>query len=167
MFKSVTGPVLLAVALCLSMDESLALQVGTPAPTCLMKQFQDGSPMAIQAYRGQVVYLDFWASWCGPCLQSMPFMDEMQARLGERGLNVIALNLDEDPNDALVFLEQHPVKLRIASTEGDSCPTRYEVQAMPSSFLIDRQGVIRHIELGFKKGQSAEILQRVEALLAE
>jgi len=146
---------------------AMALPTGVAAPSCLMKQMGDGSPIDIQSYRGQVVYLDFWASWCGPCLQSMPFMDDMQARLGQRGLHVIALNLDEDEKDAVTFLQQHPVKLQMARTENDSCPTRYEVQAMPSSFLIDRKGVVRHIEMGFKKGESAQLFNRIEGLLAE
>ncbi len=147
--------------------EARALQTGMAAPACVMKRMGDGSSIDIQSYRGKVVYLDFWASWCGPCLQSMPFMNDMQARLGSRGLNVIALNLDEDAKDAMTFLEQHPAKLEIARTESDSCPIRYEVQAMPSSFLIDRKGVIRHIETGFKQGESAELFNRIEGLLAE
>lgn len=144
-----------------------ALDTGSAAPSCVMKNFDDGAPIDLAAYRGKVVYLDFWASWCGPCLQSMPFMDEMQAQLGSKGLQILALNLDEDPNDAKAFLEKQPVKLKIVSTQDDSCPTRYGVSAMPSSFLIDRKGVIRHIETGFRKSDAATLRKRVEALLAE
>lgn len=159
--------VLLGLSLCLGFTQSYALQTGIPAPACIMKTFNEGKPLDIEAYRGRVVYLDFWASWCGPCLQSMPFMDDMQKRLGNRGLSVLALNLDDDVNDAKTFLDQHPNTLQIARTEDGSCPEHYEIQAMPSSFLIDRKGIIRHIEFGFKKGGSAELLKRVESVLAE
>ncbi|MGI9211825.1 MAG: TlpA disulfide reductase family protein [Methylococcaceae bacterium] len=167
MIKIKFAHVLLRMSLCLWVTQTYALQTGTLAPACLMKTFDEGKPLDIEAYRGRVVYMDFWASWCGPCLQSMPFMDDMQQRLGHRGLSVIALNLDDDVNDAKTFLKQHPNTLQIARTEDGSCPERYEVQAMPSSFLIDRKGIIRHIEFGFKKGGSAELLKRVESVLAE
>ncbi|MGI9212339.1 MAG: TlpA family protein disulfide reductase [Methylococcaceae bacterium] len=159
--------VLFTLSLCLGFSESYALQTGIQVPSCIMKTLNEGTPLDIEAYRGRVVYLDFWASWCGPCLQSMPFMDDMQKRLGSRGLSVIALNLDDDANDARNFLIQHPNTLQIARTEDNSCPNRFEVQAMPSSFLIDRKGIIRHIEFGFKKGGSSELSKRIEAVLAE
>ncbi len=144
-----------------------ALETGSTAPSCVMKNFADGAPVELAAYKGKVVYLDFWASWCGPCLQSMPFMDEMQAQLGSQGLQILALNLDEEPADAKAFLEKQPVKLKIVTTQDDSCPTQYGISAMPSSFLIDRKGIIRHIETGFRKSDAATLRKRVEELLAE
>lgn len=83
------------------------------------------------------------------------------------GVIVIALNLDDDADDARNFLIQHPNTLQIARTEDNSCPNHFEVQAMPSSFLIDRKGIIRHIEFGFKKGGSSEQSKRIEVVLAE
>lgn len=167
MFKKNLNIAVLASLLSGFVSVANALEIGVAAPSCVLKNFGDGTPIDLAALRGKVVYLDFWASWCGPCLQSMPFMDEMQAQLGAKGLQMLAVNLDEDPSDAKTFLDKHPVKLKIAATEDDSCPTAYQVEAMPSSFLIDRKGNIRHIELGFHKGDSAAIRKRVEQLLSE
>jgi len=154
-------------ALASFLTQAQALETGAKAPACLMQNFTDDKPLDLAAYSGKVVYLDFWASWCGPCLQSMPFMDEVQAQLGPRGLQVVAINLDENHADAQQFLDNHPVNIHVVTTQDDSCPNKYGVQAMPSSFLIDRKGNVRYIQTGFRKGETSEIRERLEKLLSE
>ncbi len=144
-----------------------ALEPGQPAPNCSLKTWSGDAPLDLSQYKGKVVYLDFWASWCGPCNQSMPFLSELQEQLKGQGFEVVAVNVDENRQDADDFLANHPAKLTHAIDSNGQCPSSYEVMAMPSSYLIDRQGQVRHIQLGFRPSDSTEIRNRTIALLAE
>lgn len=143
-----------------------AIEPGSPAPACELKKLTDGSEVSVNQ-PGKVVYVDFWASWCGPCAQSMPFMNETSEQLKSKNFEVIAINLDEDVQAAREFLEKYPVKFTIATNPDGQCPQLFDVQAMPSSYLIDRSGKIRHIQLGFHEAEKALIREKIEKLLAE
>lgn len=121
-------------------QHAYALQTGTLPLACIMNTFDEVKPLDIEANSGCVVYMDFRASWCKPCWQSMPFMDDIQ---------------------------QHLNTVQLVRTEDQSYPECHEVQAMPSPFLRHRKGITRHIEFRFKKGGFAELLMRVESVLAE
>ena len=97
----------------------------------------------LSAYRGRVVYLDFWASWCGPCKQSFPWMQTMKDTYDRQGLTVIAVNLDMDRADADKFLERFRPTFEGRFDPKGKIAIFYKVQAMPSSVLIDRHGVTR------------------------
>lgn len=146
---------------------SQAAEVGSVAPLCDLNTFKSGSPLDLSQYRGKVVYLDFWASWCGPCAQSMPFMNEIDGQLKKQGLEVIGVNLDENREDADAFLARHPVSFTIAASPTGQCPSQFGVMAMPSSYLIDRHGKIRRVQLGFHEAERADIRNAILALLAE
>jgi peroxiredoxin len=87
--------------------------------------------------------------------------------LAGRGLHVVAVNLDEKPTEAKDFLSKHPVHFAVATDGGENCPQSFGVKGMPSSYLIDRQGVVRHVHLGFRAGESEQLRELVERLLAE
>ncbi|WP_045226295.1 TlpA family protein disulfide reductase [Methyloterricola oryzae] len=144
-----------------------AMDAGTAAPACELETFKGAKATELSRYRGKVVLLDFWASWCGPCAQSMPFLDELQKQLGPKGLQVLAVNLDDNRQDAESFLSKHPVQIDVMSDGAGACPGRFGVEIMPSSYLIDRKGNIRHIQLGFHKDEGPKIRQSIEKLLAE
>jgi peroxiredoxin len=163
---STVNPCLLATILAMAAPTAQAAGIGTPIPACNLKNLTDGKALSL-AKPGKVVYVDFWASWCGPCGQSMPFLNDMHEQLQSKNFEVVAVNLDENRQDAEAFLEQHPVKFPIAVDADGECPSAFGVQAMPSSYLIDRQGKIRHIQLGFHQSESADIRRKVESLLAE
>jgi peroxiredoxin len=115
------------------------LHAGTPAPVLQAKDLQ-GKAFALDGLKGKVVLLDFWASWCGPCRKSFPFIDALQSRYGARGLQVVGVSLDEDLSAVTAFLERTPVKFTILSdTTGKSAET-FGVVAMPTAFLIDQEG---------------------------
>lgn len=116
---------------------------------------------------GKVVYVDFWASWCVACLASFPFMEQMQQDLGPKGLQVLAVNMDQRPADAQRFLASHRVKFPIALGANEDCAKRFGVSAMPSTFFVDRTGRIRAIHSGFRPGEAGAIRATVERLLAE
>jgi thiol-disulfide isomerase/thioredoxin len=104
----------------------------------------------LSAYRGKVVVVDFWASWCVPCRRSFPWMNEMQKKYGDDGLVIVGVNMDAEPGEAARFLADFPADFRIAYDPGGDLATKFDVIAMPSSYLFDRDGqeVARH--LGFK-----------------
>jgi thiol-disulfide isomerase/thioredoxin len=118
-------------------------------------------------YKGKVVYVDFWASWCGPCAQSFPFMNKMQGDLQAKGLEIVGVNLDEEPTEAKAFLEKTPAKFAVMADASGQCPQEFGVKAMPSSYLIDRKGVIRHVHLGFKPSEASQLREQVNSLLDE
>lgn len=121
--------------------------------------------VTLKQFRGQIVYLDFWASWCGPCKQSFPFMNAMQRKYSSLGLRVVAVNLDEAAADAERFLRAVPAEFTIAFDSGGTSPKQYAIKGMPSSVLIGRDGKILFIHQGFKKTDEAELERAiVEAL---
>ncbi len=117
--------------------------------------------------RGQVVYVDFWASWCGPCRISFPILDEIRAELGERGFEVLAINVDEYPEDALEFLNELPVSYPVLYDAEGATPEAFGIIGMPTGFLIDRSGTVYKVHQGFRKSDGkklrAEILELLES----
>ncbi|QGU31868.1 TlpA disulfide reductase family protein [Thermochromatium tepidum] len=149
---------------------SMAIQAaepGTPAPSCRVPTLSGHSSVDPSASRAKVVYLDFWASWCGPCAQSFPVLDQLQSELGGQGFEVIAINLDEEPQEALGFLQRHPVHFTIGADPEGRCPRLYGVKGMPTSYLIDRAGRIREVHEGFKTSDTAKRRAQIESLLSE
>ncbi|MBD3669985.1 MAG: TlpA family protein disulfide reductase, partial [Gammaproteobacteria bacterium] len=92
-----------------------------------------GKKVKLSSYRGKVVYLDFWASWCAPCRESFPWMREMQSRYYKQGLRVIAINLDKDPDQVREFLREYKVNFPIALDPKGSVATNSGLRAMHSS----------------------------------
>jgi thiol-disulfide isomerase/thioredoxin len=101
-------------------------------------------------YRGNVVVLDFWASWCTPCHRSFPWWNSMHAKYADEGLVIIGVNLDNEPDAALAFLEEFPASFKIYYDTDKELAREFGVQAMPSSYIIGRNGEIFAKHFGFK-----------------
>lgn len=144
-----------------------AASVGQPAPAFERIPLKGGEPIALENYLGQVVYLDFWASWCGPCRLSMPMLNKMYEELSGQGFTVLAVNLDAYIDEALKFLKKHPVTYPVVRDTGGVLPQLYGMNGMPTAYLIDRRGKVRYIHHGFKRGDMPEIRHAVETLLRE
>jgi cytochrome c biogenesis protein CcmG/thiol:disulfide interchange protein DsbE len=140
-----------------------ALSVGDEAPLFVLPPAQ-GAPVALAALRGRVVYVDFWASWCGPCRRSFPWMSDIQRRYGDRGLAVVAINVDAKRDDAARFLRQYPADFTVVYDSAGNTPAAYEVKAMPSSYLVDPAGRIAWMEHGFLDEHRALVEERIRAL---
>jgi thiol-disulfide isomerase/thioredoxin len=119
----------------------------------------------LDAYRGKVVLLDFWASWCAPCRSSFPWMNEMQEKYADDGLVVIAVNLDNERGEAADFLEQNPAGFEIAYDPERSMARAFGVDSMPNSFLIDRSGRVRAQHRGFRVADQAAYESAIVELL--
>jgi thiol-disulfide isomerase/thioredoxin len=161
-----------AVLPCLTLFLSSAISVQaaeTPraAPACALTAFNNTQGIDLQQFKGSVVYVDFWASWCGPCAESFPFMNNLHKELKDRGLQVLGINLDENIEDAKLFLEKHPAGFTVVTDANQQCAKDFDVKGMPSSYLIDRSGMIRHVHLGFRPGEAQEFRALVEQLLTE
>jgi cytochrome c biogenesis protein CcmG, thiol:disulfide interchange protein DsbE len=124
-------------------------------------------PLDLTSLRGRVVYLDFWASWCGPCRQSFPWMETMKSTYGAQGLEIITVNLDRDRADADRFLKQFHPTFDLRFDPKGELAEQYKVQGMPSSVLIDRHGVTRFMHVGFRPVDGAIYEAQLRELLAE
>ncbi len=121
----------------------------------------DGHNIKLSDFRGQVVYVDFWASWCKPCRKSFPFMNNLQKKYGKQGLKVIAINLDSDKGAAKRFLKKNPAKFTIAYDTENKTPELYGLMVMPTTYLVDRQGNLVDVHKGFKQSQTAKVEKTV------
>lgn len=113
-------------------------------------------------YRGRVVYLDFWASWCGPCRQSLPALEALQKQYDPEDFSVIAINVDETPQIALSFLEDYPVTYTVLFSDNPKVQRSYNLVGLPSSFLIDQRGEI----IGSFQGFHPEHIERLKKAIA-
>ncbi len=121
----------------------------------------------IDNFLGKVTYLDFWASWCGPCRLSLPALYALYKELRNEGLEVVAVSVDVVDEDSLDFLKRYPVSYPVAiDTTGDIARS-YSVGGMPSGYLIDRTGVIRAVHVGFKRGDEEKLRLEIMELLEE
>ena len=155
------------VSLIASLESANAYGVepGQTVPPCSLATLGSNNAVDPAQLRGQVVYVDFWASWCPPCARAFPFMNALAREFGDRGLRVVGVNVDEDPRDAERFLGTHPAIFTVARDTSGQCPRAFGVEAMPSSFLIDQDGVIRHVQFGFRPQDARDIHGRIEQLL--
>jgi thiol-disulfide isomerase/thioredoxin len=142
-----------------------ALGPGSRAPAIQLKDLS-GKDFRWGALSGKVVLVDFWASWCGPCKQELPVLEELYKKYRARGFEVIGINQDEDPANASKFLRRSPLSFAVLHDRGRSVAAAYAPQKMPSSYLIDRQGLVRYVHAGFKADDVAGLEREINTLLA-
>jgi thiol-disulfide isomerase/thioredoxin len=144
---------------------SLAATAPRAVPDCAVSLPQGQTNL--HQFAGKVVYVDFWASWCVSCLASFPFMEQLQRELGPQGLQIVAVNMDENAADARRFLSTHKPSFPIALGNNSQCAKQFGVNAMPSTFFVDRNGNIRGVHAGFHPGEAATIRATIQNLLKE
>jgi peroxiredoxin len=127
----------------------------------------DGKRVSLNQLRGRVVLLDFWATWCPPCREELPYLDILQETFGKQGFAVLAVNIDNEIENAREFLKLHDIKLNPLWDEQKKVVAKYDIAEMPTTILIDKNGVIRHIYAGFETEQYIEYKQIIQKLLRE
>lgn len=127
----------------------------------------DAGPIRLDAYRGKVVYLDFWASWCGPCKKSFPWMSALQQRHAGAGLQVLAINLDARREDAAAFLSRVNAGFTVAYDQAGGTGVAYRIKGMPSSALIGRDGKLLWLHTGFNDNDLPALEARIKAALQQ
>ncbi len=121
----------------------------------------------LQQLSGKVVLLDFWASWCGPCRKSFPWLNQMQQQYGAAGLVILAINEDEERADAELFLKKYPAQFRLLFDPKGELASQYQLQGMPTSILLDRKGQIRFSHAGFFDSKTTDYEREIQQLLQE
>jgi len=144
-----------------------AEMVGQKVPFCPAKINASEQNIDFEKYRGKVILIDFWATWCPPCKQSMPFLNALRNELVSQGFEIIAINVDDDREGALAFLKAYPVDYLLGFDSSGVCPSTFDVKAMPSSYFIDKQGRVRDIHLGYRENDQRYIRNKITELLAE
>jgi thiol-disulfide isomerase/thioredoxin len=141
--------------------------VGQMAPAVTLPVLAGTGEVSLAALRGKVVYLDFWASWCGPCRVSFPQLDQLRQELGSDGFEVLAINLDDVESDALQFLAAVPVSYLVVRDAQGVTPQAYGILGMPTGYLIDREGVVRDVHQGYRKSDGAKLRAAIVELLGD
>lgn len=130
-------------------------------------QFGFADDLNLAAYKGKVVYLDFWASWCSPCRQSFPWMKELQAAKGKEGLVIIAVNVDQEKKLADTFLAEFSPNFKIVFDPSGQLATEFKVAGMPSAYILDRDGKPRFKHIGYHHEKRSQYEQEIQTLLDE
>lgn len=136
--------------------------VGKAAPDAEFAPLRGEEALKLSAFRGKVVLLDFWASWCAPCKEELPLLNEMAGRLSSKGIEFIGISIDEEKDDAERFLEQKKSwKLKLGHDPEQAGAKLFNPPKMPTSYVIDREGVVQHVNAGFERAD----IKKVEAQL--
>jgi peroxiredoxin len=136
------------------------------APTFTLPS-RGGDNVSLGQLKGRVVMLNFWASWCGPCRQEMPLLDQMHKRYSALGFTLVGVNVDANSKDAEDWLSKTPVSFPVLFDRDSKVSAMYDVKAMPSTVFIDRKGNVRYLHKGYKPGDEGEYLNQIRALLKE
>jgi peroxiredoxin len=137
------------------------------APDFSLPQLAAPGEITLNEYHGDVVYVTFWASWCVPCREEMPFLSALWQRHREKGLQVIGINVDEDVEAARKFALDFDIEFPLVWDEDRAISKLYHVAGYPSHYVIDRRGKVRYSALGFNETDTLAVTQEVAALLAE
>ena len=166
MNKHLISKLLLMVFFILPLSVS-AISVGETVPSFKARTIDGSKSLALEDYRGKVVLLDFWASWCPPCLKSLPKYNDLRREIGTANFEIVAVNVDENTDDARKFLQKHPVSYPIAKDPKGILPGVFGVKAMPTSYLIDRNGVVQYVHAAFKEGDIEILRAEIQKLIAK
>ncbi|HKT74228.1 MAG TPA: TlpA disulfide reductase family protein [Steroidobacteraceae bacterium] len=158
--------VTLAAALLLSVPVMGAADPSGPAPQFTLAS-RTGKDLSLAQYRGQVVMLNFWASWCGPCRQEMPLLESIYKKYNKMGFVLIGVNVEPDSAKAEEWLKQTPVSFPIVFDKDSKVSKAYDVAGMPSTIFIDRKGNLRVLHRGYKPGDENEYLDKIRTLIRE
>jgi thiol-disulfide isomerase/thioredoxin len=156
----------LAVALLAALP-ALATTTSAPAPEFRLSQRGSATPISLADFRGQVVMLNFWASWCGPCREEMPILEGIHRKYKPLGFTLLGVNVEPDAKAAEAFLKATPVSFPVVYDPDSKVSRLYEVAGMPSTVIVDRKGTVRYVHRGYKPGDENEYLNQIRALVRE
>jgi peroxiredoxin len=155
----------LAAALSLTLP-AVAGTAGGPAPQFTLSS-RSGKNVSLAQYKGQVVMLNFWASWCGPCRQEMPLLESIYKKYNKLGFTLLGVNVEPDSKAANDWLKDTPVSFPVLYDSDSKVSKLYDVGGMPSTVIIDRSGKLRMVHRGYKPGDENEYLDSIRSLIRE
>ena len=150
-----------------AINQAPALMIGEPAPDFEFSSLMKSGEQAVKLsdYRGKVIYLDFWASWCKACLRSMPAFNQERKYLKDFGFEVIAVNIDEIVKNGQDFILEHPVGYPVVRAANNNISEVYKLVGLPTGFLIDKNGILQLVHQGFNEKDMKEIKRQIVQLL--
>jgi peroxiredoxin len=140
--------------------------IGEKAPDFTLRSSL-GKNLRLSEYRGQVVMINFWATWCGPCRQELPQLNRLYVQYQRAGFVLLGLNIDDNPKSAQQLVDQLSLGFPVLFDPKKQVSSRYDVDAMPSTLLIDRGGVVRYLHRGYRSGVENEYEAKVRELLKQ
>ncbi|MDX1810369.1 MAG: TlpA disulfide reductase family protein [Gammaproteobacteria bacterium] len=146
-----------AIAILVLFSASMASAANKVGPAPDFELPTDSGKVHLSQLKDKVVYVDFWASWCVPCRKSFPWMNEMKKRYGDQGLEIVAINLDQDHELAKRFLKKIPASFTVAYDPDGAIAEKYKVVGMPSSYIINREGLVVKSHLGFREKDTPDL----------
>jgi peroxiredoxin len=161
-----TRHALVALLLSLGAAVQAAPAVGSPAPDFTLRSV-DGPNLRLGEQRGQVVLVNFWATWCGPCREEIPQLNRLYDKYRGAGLVMLGVNVDEDPAKAAAVAAKLGVRFPVLLDSDKQVSGRYELSAMPSTVLIDRDGKVRFLHKGFREGYTQLYEQQIRDLIKD
>jgi peroxiredoxin len=164
-FKRILTTICLTGALLISAG-SQAAAVGGSAPDFTLKS-NSGKNIKLNEYRGDVVMINFWASWCGPCRQEMPALEQLYSKYKDLGFVILGVNIDEDSSKAVSMLSKIPVSFPVLFDSSKKVSDMYGVSAMPTTYLLDRDGNLRYLHKAYKPGYEHKYAKQIKALVRE
>ena len=167
-FKLLRSAALALLASCalLAPSQSIEAVAAAPAPDFKLP-LRGGTELKLSQLRGQVVMLNFWASWCGPCRQEMPLLESIQKKYKTLGFTMVGVNVEPDSAEAEKFLKQTPVSFPVAYDRNSDVSKLFQVKGMPSTVIVDRKGNTRMIHQGYRPGDENAYLDQIRSLLRE
>ena len=136
------------------------------APAFSLQSVSGGS-VSLAQFKGDVVMINFWASWCGPCRQEMPLLDDIYKQYKDMGFVLLGVNVEPDSQNASGWLSKTPVSYPILSDPKSAVSQLYQVQAMPTTVIIDRQGVVRYVHNGYLPGDENQYMNSIRTLIVQ
>jgi peroxiredoxin len=138
--------------------------VAAPAFTL---QSTDGQSVSLAQFKGDVVMINFWASWCGPCRQEMPLLDSIYKQYKDMGFMLLGVNVEPHASNANAWLKKTPVSYPILYDPNSRVSQLYQVQAMPTTVIVDRKGIVRFVHNGYLPGDENQYMNSIRALIVQ
>ncbi|NVK22614.1 MAG: TlpA family protein disulfide reductase [Kangiellaceae bacterium] len=145
----------------------LTISIAVAAITLGYVEPAQSETLDLSQYQNKVVYVDFWASWCGPCRKSFPAMNQFNERFASQDFVILAINEDNDIEQAKQFLQQYPANFEVIFDPDGEIAKQFQVQAMPSTYIFNREGVAKYLHKGFRQKDIQVLQQYIESLLVQ